>query len=382
MIVKRGASPRPINDDKWFENESNIGWLRISDIKNTFLERTSQYLSKLGSSKTIVVPSGELIMSICGTLGKIFINKINVGLPDSFVWLKSINDNYDKKFLMIILGNYNYEKKLGQPGSQLNLNSNLISEISINIPSLSEQQKIAKFFYLLDKQISLWERKLELYELFYKYYLNYIFNITKFIINKFSRIINIFDLINGKASEQMFTNNITNYKVISIGNFSPCSEYINDGNYINNNSILFDKKFIPKKDDLVMVLNDKTHKLDILGKVILIDANDSYYINQRTLIMRNKICDLNHIYYHYFKSNEFRRIIHKIAQIGNQSYVNFSDISNIKIQEFNSRNVKELKINNIIKKCLSNIMKIQKLLEEKLKFMRVTKKYYQRKMFI
>nr|WP_162619130.1 restriction endonuclease subunit S [Leuconostoc mesenteroides] len=27
--IVRGASPRPIQDPKWFDKESNIGWLRI-----------------------------------------------------------------------------------------------------------------------------------------------------------------------------------------------------------------------------------------------------------------------------------------------------------------------------------------------------------------
>ena len=30
--IVRGASPRPIKDPKWFNKESDIGWLRISDV--------------------------------------------------------------------------------------------------------------------------------------------------------------------------------------------------------------------------------------------------------------------------------------------------------------------------------------------------------------
>ena len=30
--VVRGASPRPIQDPKWFDKESDIGWLRIADV--------------------------------------------------------------------------------------------------------------------------------------------------------------------------------------------------------------------------------------------------------------------------------------------------------------------------------------------------------------
>ncbi len=58
---------------------------------------------------------------------------------------------------------------------------NVVQNFNILVPYINEQQKIAKFFSLLDKQISLWERKLELYELFYKYYLNRLL----FVSNKF-----------------------------------------------------------------------------------------------------------------------------------------------------------------------------------------------------
>src|SRR5690625_6491691 len=30
--IVRGASPRPIQDPKWFDESSDIGWLRISDV--------------------------------------------------------------------------------------------------------------------------------------------------------------------------------------------------------------------------------------------------------------------------------------------------------------------------------------------------------------
>ncbi|WP_215904617.1 hypothetical protein [Parasphaerochaeta coccoides] len=29
--IVRGASPRPINDPKWFSDKSDVGWLRISE---------------------------------------------------------------------------------------------------------------------------------------------------------------------------------------------------------------------------------------------------------------------------------------------------------------------------------------------------------------
>ncbi|WP_458861082.1 restriction endonuclease subunit S domain-containing protein, partial [Helicobacter pylori] len=70
--LKGGASPRPIENPKWFCANSNVGWVRISDIsKNSrFLYKTAQKLSKKGIEKSRFVKQNSLIMSMCATIGK------------------------------------------------------------------------------------------------------------------------------------------------------------------------------------------------------------------------------------------------------------------------------------------------------------------------
>ena len=51
--------------------------------------------------------------------------------------------------------------KYGQPGSQVNLNSDLVKNQVINIPNEKEQEKISSFLESLDKIITLHQRKLE-----------------------------------------------------------------------------------------------------------------------------------------------------------------------------------------------------------------------------
>lgn len=51
--IVRGASPRPIKDPKWFNKESDIGWLRISDVtdQNGKIYHLEQKLSIEGQEK-------------------------------------------------------------------------------------------------------------------------------------------------------------------------------------------------------------------------------------------------------------------------------------------------------------------------------------------
>ena len=48
--VQRGASPRPIDDQKYFDDEGEYSWVRISDVtaSNKYLECTEQRLSEIG----------------------------------------------------------------------------------------------------------------------------------------------------------------------------------------------------------------------------------------------------------------------------------------------------------------------------------------------
>src|SRR5699024_1981617 len=46
--IVRGASPRPIQDPKWFDKDSDIGWLRIADVteQDGRIYHLEQHISK------------------------------------------------------------------------------------------------------------------------------------------------------------------------------------------------------------------------------------------------------------------------------------------------------------------------------------------------
>src|SRR4051812_31522977 len=53
--VKRGASPRPIDDPIYFDDEGESAWVRISDVtaSTKYLLNTEQRLSSLGKSRSV-----------------------------------------------------------------------------------------------------------------------------------------------------------------------------------------------------------------------------------------------------------------------------------------------------------------------------------------
>jgi type I restriction enzyme, S subunit len=151
--VRRGASPRPIDDPKYFGGD--VGWVRIADVtaSKKFLRKTTQYVSELGEKNSVRVDKGDLIMSICGTIGRPVIIDIAACIHDGFVQLYDIKDS-DTEFLYYSL-QFSEEalKAQGQSGTQTNLNTSIVNELEIFHPSLEEQTSIATVLSCIDRAI-------------------------------------------------------------------------------------------------------------------------------------------------------------------------------------------------------------------------------------
>ncbi|HFI0130180.1 TPA: restriction endonuclease subunit S [Streptococcus suis] len=160
--IVRGASPRPIQDPKWFDEQSEIGWLRISDVteQDGRIYHLEQKISKLGQQKTRVLVEPHLLLSIAATVGKPVVNYVKTGVHDGF--LIFLEPRFEQEFMFQWLEMFRSSwSKYGQPGSQVNLNSDLVKNQELSIPTHPEQEAIGTFFSTLDQQITLHQRKLE-----------------------------------------------------------------------------------------------------------------------------------------------------------------------------------------------------------------------------
>ena len=159
--IVRGASPRPIQDPKWFDSNSEIGWLRISDVtnQNGRIHSLEQKISKLGQEKTRVLTEPHLLLSIAATVGKPVVNYVKTGVHDGF--LIFLNPKFDREFMFQWLEMFREKwNRYGQPGSQVNLNSDIVKNQKIFIPSMKEQQAIGSYLSNLDNLINSHQEKI------------------------------------------------------------------------------------------------------------------------------------------------------------------------------------------------------------------------------
>lgn len=158
--IQRGASPRPIDSPVWFDENSSIGWVRISDATRSgmFLYETTQRLSPLGVKHSRPVATGSLIMSICATVGRPIITQIDVCIHDGFVVFDNIDA--DQLFVYYVLKWIEPDwTRHGQTGSQMNLNTGLINGTVVKLPPRNEQTAIATILSDMDTELAALESR-------------------------------------------------------------------------------------------------------------------------------------------------------------------------------------------------------------------------------
>ena len=176
--IQRGASPRPITAKKWYDNENKkVGWVRIGDVTSSskYLTKTEDYFSEEGVKKSRFLPKGSLIMSICATIGKPIVTGMDTCIHDGFVGfseLKNINKEFLYYYLNILEPKF---ISLSQTGSQANLNSDLVRNAEIGVPSIQEQEKIVNFISAVDKKHNILNKNLETQLSFKRYLMQQIF---------------------------------------------------------------------------------------------------------------------------------------------------------------------------------------------------------------
>jgi type I restriction enzyme S subunit len=143
--VKRGASPRPIDDQRYFDDNGDYAWVRIADVSKAgmYLTSTTQRLSALGASLSVKLEADQLFVSIAGTVGKPCLTISKACIHDGFVYFPELKIN--NKFLYYIFEAGEAYLGLGKMGTQLNLNTESVGGIKVGLPPRNEVEAIITF---------------------------------------------------------------------------------------------------------------------------------------------------------------------------------------------------------------------------------------------
>lgn len=318
-----------------------------------------------------------------GTIDKPYILRAPFWTVDTlFYCIPKYNHNLD--FTNCLFQNIDWKNKDESTGVP-SLSKVIINSIETSIPSYEEQKKIGEYFKSFENLIILHQRKLEMLKKVKKSMLEKMFpkNDAKVPEVRFSdftdaweqrRLGELGHTEGGTSIESEFDSE-GKYKVISIGSYSEESDYVDQGiRAIESEKTL---RRVLQKNDLTMILNDKTSSGKIIGRVLFIDRSDVFVYNQRTEMIRGyEDRYYPKFLYHLLNAPIQRKKIVKQSQGNTQIYVNWSKVSETQYM------IPEVGEQTIISNYFSYFDHLISLHQRKLEKLKNIKKSMLEKMFI
>lgn len=163
--IERGGSPRPIAD---FVTESSdgINWIKIGDAieGSKYILSTKEKIKPEGRKKSRYVHKGDFILSNSMSFGKPYILGIDGCIHDGWLVLHDKNNTFSKDYLYYVLSSpimYSKFTQLAVGGVVNNLNSNLVRDVIVAIPTISTQRSIASELDMITEMISKYDEQLK-----------------------------------------------------------------------------------------------------------------------------------------------------------------------------------------------------------------------------
>ena len=145
--IQRGGSPRPIQD--YITDDPNgLNWIKIGDVNENdkYIYQTKEKIKPEGLKKTRMVYEGDFILSNSMSFGRPYIMKTSGCIHDGWLLLRPKKDGvFDKDYLYYMLMSsfvYNQFVRAAKGGVVNNLNSNIVADTVILLPSIDDQRRI------------------------------------------------------------------------------------------------------------------------------------------------------------------------------------------------------------------------------------------------
>lgn len=299
--ITKGTTPKKYSDD-------GINFIKVESIVNNKISRIDAFIDEDTHNNELnrsILKKNDLLFSIAGSLGRTTIITDDV-LPANTNQALSIirfdeNIDLNLNFIESRLNTYDIAKYIFQNlavGAQPNLNLQQVGNISINIPSHVEQDKIQKFFSHVDKKIGLLEKKHQYYQNFKRYLMQQIFaQKLRFDFKTEWNRYNLGDISNIKKGFTPSTSNPDFWE----GNINWLSiADMNQGKYITETSKKITEegcknKKIVEKNTLIMSFKLTIGRLGILKK--------DMYTNEAICNFEWKTNDILTEYMYYYLSS-------------------------------------------------------------------------------
>lgn len=156
--IQTGNTPSKQDPENWGKE---FNWCTADDMKNKYIENTSQKLSPQGWRQARKVPAGSVLITCIASIGINAITKVETGFNQQINSITPLK-NYNAEFVYYLI-DFSRNKLLEYAGAGAlpMLNKNTFMGIKFKFPEFEEQTAIAQVLQTADKEIELLKTKLE-----------------------------------------------------------------------------------------------------------------------------------------------------------------------------------------------------------------------------
>jgi len=161
---RRGSFPQPYGDRKWYDETNGMPFVQVVDVgKNLQLvPDTKQKISKLAQSKSVLVQTGKVIVTLQGSIGRVAITQYPAYIDRTILIFEKYNIKMDQYFwAYVIQRKFDQERQKAPGGTIKTITKDALSKFMVSTSEYDEQVKIGLLFKQLDGHIIVQQRKLK-----------------------------------------------------------------------------------------------------------------------------------------------------------------------------------------------------------------------------
>ena len=371
-----GNTPSTLKKEYWSTNSEGVVWITPTDINSVKTDWSERLLTEEGASQARIVPANSILVTCIASIGKNTINTVEAAFNQQInALVPHLSNSY---FILTMLNNMEsaFKRVAGTSATSI-INKKEFGQLSALLPRVEEQNKIGEIFELIDKSITLHQRKLEHLNLKKKALLQKLFpkNGARYPELRFPGFTDAWE--QRKFSEITYLSGIKNkenkpYESYSISNefgFIPQNEQFEHGGTM---------KTADKSMYYIVTQNSFAYnpaRINV-GSIGYYDKPDNVIVSSLYEVFKTTEIVNDKFLWHWFKSNQFNHLIEKYQEGGVRLYFYYDKLCKgaIELPTIDEQN----KISNL----LNGLDLFITLHQRKLEHLQLQKKALLQQMFV
>ena len=148
---RRGSFPQPYTNESYYGGDGAMPFVQVADVGENFklVTKTKNTISKIAQPLSVFVPSGTVIVTLQGTIGRVAITQYDSYVDRTLAIFGGLSKELNTRYFAYQLKNkFDYEKQFARGSTIKTITKEEMTEFKIPLPPIDVQEEIVR---ILDK---------------------------------------------------------------------------------------------------------------------------------------------------------------------------------------------------------------------------------------